>query len=564
LEAASSSFKELCELCERLEATSSRSAMIALVADYLRSLKPGEVGIASLLIVGKVFPDWDQRELEVSGATLVRLVERLTGVDDEGFLSAFNETGDFGSAVKLLYERRRPLRQALLEARPLSLMEVYRGLEAVAEARGSGSRRRKERVLESLLSRASPLEAKYIVKAVLGERRHGFGEGLMEEALARAFNVPVELVRRAHMFTSDLSLVAETAARRGAGGLSALSVTLFHPLRPMLAEKADSVAEALRELGGRGFVEFKLDGARLQIHKRGREVKVYSRHLTDVTESLPELVSEVREGLAADEAIVEGEAVALGGDGRPRPFQYVMRRLRRVEEVVEKSFEVPVKLYLFDVLYLNGVSLIDEPYERRRRLLERAAGTVELVDAIEAGGVDEAEEQLRRALQAGHEGVMVKDLKAPYTPGIRGRRWLKVKGGPQTLDLVIVAAEYGHGYRYRWLSDYHLAAYDPSTGGFEVVGKCFTGLTDEEIDYLTRRLKELAVAQRGRMVIVRPKIVVEVGFAELQESPHYRAGVALRFPRILRLREDKEPHEASTIDEVREIYERQFMVKAKK
>ncbi|MCX8204693.1 MAG: ATP-dependent DNA ligase [Candidatus Nezhaarchaeota archaeon] len=557
----SRSFRELCELGERLEATSSRNAMVALVADYLKTLSSGDLEVAVPLIVGKAFPDWDQRELEVSGATVVKVVEKLAGVSKGGFLEAFNRTGDYGGAVKLLFEEKRALKQAVLGASPLSLVEVYRGLEAIAEAKGPGSRRRKERVLEGLLSRADPLQAKYIVKAVLGERRHGFGEALMEEAVAKAFNVPLELVRRAYMLTSDLPLVAKTAAQ-GVKELSSLSVALFHPLRPMLAEKAESVAEALRELGGRCFMEFKLDGARLQVHKKGREVRVYSRRLTDVTESLPEVVEKVREGLAADEAVVEGEAVALGKEGRPKPFQYLMRRVRRLKEVEEGRLREPVEFYAFDVLYVNGRSLIDEPYLRRRRVLEEVVGLVRPIEAIEVSRVDEGEEVLRRAIEAGHEGVVAKDLEAPYTPGVRGRKWLKVKAGPHTLDLVIVAAEYGHGYRHRWLSDYHLAAYDPSTGGFEVIGKCFTGLTDEEIDYLTRRLRELAIAQRGRTVIVKPKVVVEVGFAELQESPHYKSGVALRFPRILRIREDKEPHEASTISEVREVFEKKFRAKA--
>jgi len=556
-------FRELCELCEKLEETSSRNAMIALVAEFLRGLSEDELPIAVRLIIGDVFPTWDQRELEVSGATLVKIIKRVLGIDDRGFLEAFNRTGDFGSAVKLLFEKTKPLRQTLLVARPLTIKEVYDGLESIAEAKGSGSRRKKERALEALLSRAEPLEAKYVVKAVLEERRHGFGEALMEEAIAKAFNVPAEDVRRANMLTSDIGLVARTAATKRVKGLRALGVTLFHPLKPMLAEKADSVAEALKEHGGRAALEFKLDGARLQIHKRGDEVRLYSRHLTDVTGSLPEVAEAVKRGLKADEAILEGEAVAVGEDGRPKPFQHVMRRLRRVKLVEEKSEEIPVKLYLFDLLWVDGVDLIDQPYAKRRERLEGVAGDIPLVEAITTDNVEEAEAFLKKALEAGHEGVMVKDLSSPYTPGVRGRKWLKVKAGPMTLDLVIVAAEYGHGYRYKWLSDYHLAAYDPSTGNFEVIGKCFTGLTDDEIDYMTRRLKEITIAERGRLVIVEPKIVVEVGFAELQESPHYRAGVALRFPRILRIREDKSPWEASTIDEVRQLYERQFKLKAR-
>ncbi|RLF17304.1 MAG: DNA ligase [Thermoprotei archaeon] len=557
------SFKELCELCEKLESTSSRNAMITLVSDFLEKLSLGELAIASNLIIGRVFPVWDQRELEVSGATLVKVIKRIVGVDDRGFLKAFNETGDFGSAVKLLFERRRHLRQAMLMTKPLSIEEVHRGLEAIAEAKGAGSRKKKERILEALLSRASPLEAKYIVKAILGERRHGFGEALMEEAVAKAFNVPVEEIRRANMLTSDLGLVARTAALEQLQGLRRLGVMLFHPLRPMLAEKVETVAEALREHGGEAALEYKLDGARLQIHKKGEVVKVYSRHLTEVTDSLPEVVKEVREGLRAQEAVVEGEAVAIGEDGRPKPFQQVMRRLRRVKLVEEKSEEIPIKLYLFDLLYLNGERKIDEPYMRRRALLEEIAGTIPLVEVIFTKNVSEAEDFFKKALEAGHEGVMVKDLTSTYTPGVRGRKWLKVKAGPLTLDLVIVAAEYGHGYRYKWLSDYHLAAYNPATGEFEVIGKCFTGLTDDEIDYMTRRLKELAIAERGRMVLVEPRIVVEVGFAELQESPHYKAGVALRFPRILRIREDKSPQEADTIDKVKKLYEKQFKLKSR-
>ena len=557
------SFKELCELCEKLESTSSRNAMITLVSDFLEKLSLGELAIASNLIIGRVFPVWDQRELEVSGATLVKVIKRIVGVDDRGFLKAFNETGDFGSAVKLLFERRRHLRQAMLMTKPLSIEEVHRGLEAIAEAKGAGSRKKKERILEALLSRASPLEAKYIVKAILGERRHGFGEALMEEAVAKAFNVPVEEIRRANMLTSDLGLVARTAALEQLQGLRRLGVMLFHPLRPMLAEKVETVAEALREHGGEAALEYKLDGARLQIHKKGEVVKVYSRHLTEVTDSLPEVVKEVREGLRAQEAVVEGEAVAIGEDGRPKPFQQVMRRLRRVKLVEEKSEEIPIKLYLFDLLYLNGERKIDEPYMRRRALLEEIAGTIPLVEVIFTKNVSEAEDFFKKALEAGHEGVMVKDLTSTYTPGVRGRKWLKVKAGPLTLDLVIVAAEYGHGYRYKWLSDYHLAAYNPVTGEFEVIGKCFTGLTDDEIDYMTRRLKELAIAERGRMVLVEPRIVVEVGFAELQESPHYKAGVALRFPRILRIREDKSPQEADTIDKVKKLYEKQFKLKSR-
>ena len=546
-------FEELCLLCEKLEGMSGKNAMVALVSDFIKRLNGDELEPAVRFIVGEVLPPWSGKELGVGYKTVYKVVSDIVGASGDEWLRLFNACGDFGATVQALFERRR--RAQRLVTKRLTIREVYERLLRVCDASGEGSRKRKERLVASLFSDASPLEAKYLAKVILGERRHGFGEALMEEAIAKAFGVPLRLVHRVSMLTSDIGLTARIA-RMGRRALEEQGVVLFHPVRPMLAERASSLREALREVG-EAIIDWKLDGARVQIHKRGRVVRVFSRRLSDVTQSLPEVVEAVLGGLSAEEAVVEGEVVAVGEDGGPMPFQYLMRRFRRVHGVRESREDVPVKLYLFDALYLDGELLIDRPLEERRELLVGRADEELIVESIRTSDLREAERFFKRAIEEGHEGVVVKDPRAPYTPGVRGRRWLKVKAAPHTLDLVIVAAEYGHGYRYKYLSDYHLAAYDPETGRFLVVGKCFTGLTDDELEMMTRRLKELAVKQVGRVVYVVPKVVVEVGFAEIQESPHYPSGFALRFPRILRIREDKSPQDADTIETVRRVFEEQ-------
>jgi DNA ligase-1 len=326
---------------------------------------------------------------------------------------------------------------------------------------------------------------------------------------------------------------------------------------------ANDVSETLKEHGGRSAFEYKYDGARVQIHKLADEVRIFSRRLTDVTESLPEISEVVKANVKAREAIIEGEVIATDSDGYPIPFQHLMRRFRRVHAVGETAEQVPVRLYVFDVLYLEGKNLISTPYLRRRQILAEDAGQIPLTALLLTGDVVEAERFLKEAMDAGHEGLMAKRPDSFYSPGTRGKGWLKIKPVLEPLDLVIVAAEYGYGRRVGWLSDYYLAARDAETGDLFPVGKTFKGLTDAEIVEMTRRLKELAVKQESHMVTTIPKIVVEVAYNEIQKSPKYKCGMALRFARIARIRDDKTVAEADTIQRVREIYERQFLKKGR-
>jgi len=556
-------FRILAELCEKLEGTSKRTLMVDLVANFLMQLNGDEVEPATSMILGRAFPKWDQRTLEVSWATLSGVIKRLTNVEWRGFSEAFSKTGDIGSATKIVFEAAKIQKQATLLEKPLTILEVRRSLEAIAEATGYGSRERKERLLETLLGTATPLEVKYIVKVLVGEMRTGFHEGLMELAVSKAFDIPHNVVQTASMLTGDIGEVATIAKVHGKEGVLKIRFRIFRPVKLMLAQTAQDVSEALREHGGETALEYKLDGARIQIHKSGDAVRIFSRRLTDVTDSLPEVVQLVRNEVTVREAVLEGEVIALGENGSPLPFQHLMRRFRRVHEIKAMVKQIPVELYLFDIIYLDGQSLTNTPYMERREKLREIAGSISLTKQIITSNPQEADEFLREAIDKGHEGLVAKKLDSPYTPGVRGKRWFKIKMSLEPLDLVIVEAEYGYGRRHNWLSDYHLAARDSKTGEFLVVGKTFKGLTDEEIIWMTRQLKELAVREERGKVVVVPQIVVEVAYNEIQRSPKYKCGMALRFARITRIRDDKSPEEADTVQRVREIYEKQFRAKGR-
>jgi DNA ligase-1 len=556
-------FKSLAELLEKVEATKKRLEIISFTADFLKSLDVAEVEPAVSMILGRAFPKWSQKTLDVSWMTLSGVLQRVTGADWGVFREAASDTGDVGAAVKAVFEKTSLKKQAVLMEKPLTIAEVRRLLQSIAVTAGSGSREKKERLIVSLLGQASPVEAKYLVKVFVGEMRTGLHEGLMEQAVAKAFGVPLATVQKASMALGDIGEVAALAKTEGEEGLSRVGFQVFRPVKLMLAQVASGVDEALAEHGGRTAFEYKYDGARVQIHKRGGEVRVFSRRLTDVTQSLPEVVEAVKTNVKSDEAIVEGEVIAVNDSGHPIPFQHLMRRFKRVHEVQGTAEKIPVRLYLFDILFLDGESLISLPYVQRRKVLAENAGETPLTKQIVTDKKDRAETFLSEAMDAGHEGLMAKKLDDVYTPGTRGKRWFKIKPVLEPLDLVITAAEYGYGRRHGWLSDYYLAARDAETGEFLNVGKTFKGLTDAEIIEMTRRLKELVVREGRGGVVVLPKIVVEVAYNEIQRSPKYKSKMALRFARISRVRDDKSAEDADTIDRVREIFERQFAKKGK-
>lgn len=523
-------FEELARLCERLASTTKRTEKVNMIVSFLRDLNPEEVPHATLLIVGKVLPESEELDLDVGGVTIGKVLDAA--------------------------------KQSTLLGGSLTITEVAEVLRKIAEASGPDSRYKKRSLLEGLIARASSLEVKWLVRSIIGEMQHGVNEGVMLEAIAEASGCDIDAVRRADMFIGNIGELARVAVTKGRDGLRSVSLTMFRPIKPMLAEMAYSIEEALLEHGGKTAFEFKLDGARIQIHKDGRRVTIFSRRLSDVTVSVPDIVDTILSSIKPRSVIVEGEVIAIGGGGKPMPFQDLMRRFRRIKDVEELVREIPLKLKLFDVIYVNGKTLLDQSYDYRWSVLEEIVDKELLVERIVTSEVERAKDFLNKSIDSGHEGIMAKSLSSEYTPGRRGKKWLKIKPA-DTLDVVIIAAEWGHGRRVGWLSNYHLAVIDDEKGGFTPVGKTFKGLTDEEFEIMTRRLLDIKIHEDGYTVYVKPNIVVEVAYNEIQRSPHYPSGYALRFARITKIREDKSPQDVDNLSRLRYLYRKQLEKKAR-
>jgi DNA ligase-1 len=432
----------------------------------------------------------------------------------------------------------------------LAISAARERLESVAGVRGAGSATRRRAILESLFAAATAREQSFLARLLVGELRQGALEGVMADAIAAAAELPAPDVRRAIMLAGAIAPVAVAALAEGSVGLGRFKLKLFEPVSPMLASPTQDVESALAELGLAAF-EHKLDGARVQVHKQERDVKIYSRTRRDVTFSLPEIEAAIA-AFDASSLILDGEVIALDAAGRPRPFQETMRRFGRKLEIEDTRASVPLSLFCFDCLHADGADLIDRPTEERVAALARHVPANRVVPRIVTAERETAERFLRDALDRGHEGLMAKSLTAPYEAGSRGAAWLKIKVA-HTLDLVVLAAEWGSGRRRGWLSNLHLGA--RSDDGFVMLGKTFKGLTDEMLAWQTERLKALAVdLGAGNYVVnVRPELVVEIAFNELQVSRRYPGGLALRFARVIRYRDDKTASDADTIETVRAI-----------
>lgn len=438
------------------------------------------------------------------------------------------------------------------EVATLDLAEVDAAFARASAATGAGSTAARAGILRDLLRRATLLEQDFIVRLIFGELRQGALEGVVVEAVARASGAPAARLRRAAMLAGDLAPVARAALLDGGGALDAFMVRLFRPVQPMLAQSAETIEQALEELG-EVSLEYKLDGARIQVHKSGDEVRTYTRNLRDVTAAAPEIVEFVR-GLPAREIILDGEVIALGSDGTPRPFQTTMRRFGRRLDVDALRRELPLSPFFFDVLYFDGEPLLDEPLQTRLSAAQHIIAPERFVPRIVTGRQDEAAAFLERSLASGHEGVMAKAIQGKYAAGRRGQAWIKVKLA-RSLDLVVLAAEWGHGRRMGTLSNLHLGARDEA-GGFVMLGKTFKGMTDEMLAWQTGKLLELEVARDASTVYVRPELVVEVAFNGIQGSPQYPGGLALRFARVKRYRTDKSASQSDSIATVRDLFER--------
>ncbi len=480
--------------------------------------------------------------------TLAAFLQRLDAQEIRiaiGFLTGWPRQGKLGIGWSTIASARG---QEPVSVPVLELRDADRVLDALQSVRGKGSGAERLRLLAELFARATADEQQFLSAIAIGEVRQGALEGVLLEAVARAAGLPSDRVRRAVMLAGDLGTVA--SAVLGNGGEAALAqfqVELFRPVQPMLADSAPTVSDALAQ--SEVELEWKLDGARIQVHRRDDRIAVYTRSLNDVTAAVPEVIEAVR-ALSARELILDGEVIALAADGKPLPFQVTMRRFGRRLDVETLRKELPVAPFFFDVLWCDGEDLLDRPLSERLQRLDAILPAALRVPRITTADVDEAKRFESDALARGHEGVMVKSLTAPYAAGRRGSAWIKVKTA-RTLDLVVLAVEWGSGRREGWLSNLHLGARDPQTGGFVMLGKTFKGMTDEMLEWQTKELLARETARDGHVVHVRPELVVEIAFNEVQRSSQYPGGVTLRFARVKGYRADKRATDADTIDAVR-------------
>jgi DNA ligase-1 len=434
----------------------------------------------------------------------------------------------------------------------LSIREVDRHLDAITAVRGAGSAARRLQALQALLSRATAAEQRFLIALLAGELRQGALAGVMVEAIAAAADLPLSLVRRAAMYASSLGAVAQAALQGGAAALTNFQLQLFSPVAPMLAQTAADVGAALQALKGELAFEWKMDGARVQVHKGADEVRIYTRALNEVTAALPEIVQLART-FAARELVLDGEAIAFDSSERPHPFQTTMRRFGRKLQVDQLRQELPIRAFFFDCLYIDGRSIADLPTHERFLALAGAVPVALQIPRLVTSEEPAARAFYEAALAAGHEGVMAKALDAPYEAGNRDARWLKIKRA-HTLDLLVLAAEWGHGRRAGKLSNLHLGARDPASGDYVMLGKTFKGLTDAMLQWQTAELLRRETRRDSWTVFVRPELVVEIAFSDLQASTRYPGGLALRLARVKRYRDDKRAEDADTMESVRRIY----------
>ncbi|MDI6826036.1 MAG: ATP-dependent DNA ligase [Candidatus Aenigmarchaeota archaeon] len=559
----------LADVYEKLESISSKLEKTHILADLFSKTPSEDLPKVALLAVGRVFPVYSEYELGIATQMMMKAISKATGFSLNDVEKKFKKTGDLGLTTEDCIKSRK---QVILFKKKLTVNTVFENLQKLAYITGVGSQDRKLNLIAELLVSAKPKEARYVVRTILQELRVGVAEGIIRDAIVEAFlykegmskeekNEMAAAVEYAWNILSDFGEIAKIAKERGVEGLRKVQIQLGKPIQVMLGEKAESIEEIIKEFG-KVAVEYKYDGMRAQIQKKGDKIWIYTRRLEDVTKQFADLVEFCKKGIKAKECIVEGEVLGINPEtGFPLPFQMLSQRIHRKYDIQKMIKEIPVQIHLFDVLYLEGKPLFDKPFKERRRILESIIKPIpkkfEPAKQLITDDLKEAETFYQEALNAKQEGVFLKVLDSSYVFGRHVGGWYKIKPIMETLDLVIVGATWGVGSRAKWLSSYVLACRDSNTGKFLPCGMMGTGLTEEQFQLMTDTLKELIIDEKGREARIRPKIVVEVAYQEIQKSPNYESGLALRFPRLIRIREDKGPEEADTIERVYELFKSQ-------
>jgi len=555
-------FAEFAGYAEQLERIPGRLDMIELISSVLPTLDDPELPIFIRFVMGRIFPDWSPLKLGI-GPNL--LYDAMTGIIDatrNDIVDDINETGDVGIAFENILSTRKSesyssrstqtatiQKQLFDETEPVTLSSVYRDLERIARAGGRSSQQQKLNIIRSLLSNATPLEGKYLARLLLEDFRIGVGEGNAREAIAKAFSVDSSLVEHAHQALNDLGEVG-LLAKTGENALRDVHIRIFHPVKMMLAQQG-TISGAIADNGDMA-AEYKYDGSRFQFHKSGPRCRMYSRKLEDVTDALPDVI-EMLDSATDHEVILDGEVIAIK-DGKPMPFQAVLRRFRRKYGIEAISKEIRMIPNVFDILYLDGETLIDLPFFERRKLLDSVVSGHVAPQTV-SDDPDVIGKIYEDALAAGHEGIMLKVPGSSYTPGIRGKNWIKIKPSVDTLDLAVIGADWGEGKRAHVFGSFLLACRD--NGNLVPVSKVATGFSDEQLADAYELLKDHVISRSGKEVKFEPILVFEVGYSEIQRSPNYPGGFALRFPRFIRIRDDKAVEEAESLVSLRERYRQQ-------
>ena len=578
-------YSKLVDVYEQLNKTTKRLEKTHIISEFLKDVSSDDMEHVMLLLEGRIFPSYDAREIGVASRLMLKSLNVATGISADKIENEWKKQGDLGLVAELIVKTKK---QATLHSTKLTVKKVFDNLRKLSELEGQGTVERKTQLIAELLTSAKPIESKYIVKTVLGEMRIGVGEGVMRDAIVWAFfgnkigikyaremndievddrkiyNKYADAVQHAYDVTNEFALVAKSAKSKGLGGLENIGMKVGIPIQVMLALKVDTIEEAFETVGKPAAIEFKYDGFRIQAHKDEKgNIRLFTRRLEDVTKQFPDVVEFVKKNVRGKSFIIDSEAVGYSRKtGKYLPFQSISQRIKRKYDIDRMSSDFPVELNVFDIINHEGKSMLNEPFEKRRVLLEKIINPEKKKIVLSKSKIvsekKDAEKFFKDAINAGNEGLMFKSLDAPYKPGARVGYMIKFKHMMETLDLAIVGAEWGQGKRSKWLSSYVIACIDEN-GNFLEVGRASTGLKEKEekgfsFMEMTKRLKPLILSEKGKEVKVKPKIVIEVGYDEIQKSPTYESGFALRFPRVIQIREDKGPDEASTLDYVKKLY----------
>ncbi len=546
-------YQELVNVYEALGATTKRLEKTDILADFLIKVEEEDLEKITLMALGSVFPSWSEEEQGIGDKLVMKAVGDAVGVSVDAVEDAIRDEGDIGAAAEKLYAKKA---QMTFFSQPLTVKFVYNQLRKLATISGSRSTARKISNILELLSSASGKEAKYICRTILEELRIGVGEGIIRDAISQAFGVDKAVAERAHMLTNDLGLVAKVAKIEGEEGLKKLTLIPGRPVKPMLAQLSDGIDISIEEMGC-ALCETKYDGFRTQFHKNGDEITLFTRRLENVTHAFPDAVDFIRRGFPDEDFIAEGEIVGFR-DNKPLPFQTVLQRVRRKYDIHDAMKNVPIKIFLYDLLYFNE-PVVDEPIIKRREILENAVDTsideLNLSDIVKVGpeNIDDAVELFNKSIAGGHEGIMIKNCAEPYIPGIRGKKMLKFKAEPETLDAVIVGGTKGIGKRGEYIGSYEIALRD-EYGELLTITKIGSGLSDDQLANLTKQMKEIIISEKGTHITVQPKIVLEIKYSEIVKSPEYPAGYSLRFPIVKGIRTDKGVEDIDTIERLESMY----------